>query len=369
VVLRVLSLVLLLLSASGAFAQKPTEWIARYPLSPRHPAVAIGWRALHDALAPEIDLQLRLDGPRLGTAEALELLAGGRHQVGIVPLTSYPESFPYWSLIGELFLIGRDSLAAAAAVTELVMFDCPPCQENLARQKLVFLGTYGTAAYGLIAPWPLTEPLSLKGQVVSTPGSVWDRLVSELGGTPAGDEAIPRSDLVDGRVTALIDIPSALLDPELVKFTLAFTELPLGSYRGASPFTFNRNAWLDLSTAQRRQLFQAAAASIVRMTRAFQLQGENALTAALTLGAAKASGSVMLEDRIRRFATADMQAVVANSEERFGVRISSAFVDRLWSLYDKYATLAGPQKDEAAAIALLQSEIFDRLDANTYGLE
>ena len=74
-------------------------------------------------------------------------------------------------------------------------------------------------------------------------------------------------------------------------------------------------------------------------------------------------------DRIRSFAIADLAAVLATAEPRFGVTDAPAFAERLKELFDKYATLLVPPVDEAAAIALLQGEIFDRLDPETYGLE
>ena len=228
---------MLALSAPAARAQDgPMVWQAQYPLAADHPVVTEGWAPMAAAMQPDLDLQLRLIGPRLGTPAALEALTRGAHQMGLLALSSYPQDFPYWALLGELFLVGGESLAAAAAITELVMLDCPPCQQNMARRKLVFLGTYGATPYVLIAPRPLTESHSLEGQILASPGSFWDRLTQHLGGSVGLPEADPREALLAGRVTALIDIPDALADPQLAKHALAVTKLPLGGYRGAGPF-------------------------------------------------------------------------------------------------------------------------------------
>lgn len=352
-----------------ALAQNPTQWVARYPLSPQHPAVAIGWANMQKALAPQIELELRLQGPRLGTPEALESLARGQHQAGIIPLASYPKDFPYWAMLGEMFMIGHDPLAAAAAITELVMLECEVCLENLARQKLVFLGTYGAGRYGLIAPRPLAKASSFKDQIIATPGSLWDRMAKQLGGKAAGAVSAPRKALALGEVTALIDIPSALLDPNLAGHAIAFTRLPLGGYRGASPLTINRNAWAELDGGQRKRLFRAAAASLVQITAAYQASEEAALAKARQNGATIADGDPLLQDRIRSFADSDLAKVTANAEARFGITDAPEFAMRLKELFDKYATLLAPPLDEAAAISLLQAEIFDRLDPETYGLE
>ncbi len=367
--LILLPLLCLLLWSACARSQDAAVWIARYPLAPAHPVVAIGWTNLQKALAPEIDLELRLHGPRLGTPEALEALARGQHQAGIVPLASYPKAFPYWALLGEMFMVGRDPLAAAAAITELVMLECTLCQENLARQKLVFLGTYGAGEYGLIAPAPLRETRQFAGQVIATPGNLWDRVVARLGATPAGAVQNPRSALAQGEATALIDVPSALRDPHLAGHAIAYTRLPLGGYRGASPLTINRNAWAELTGDQRQRVFAAAAASIVQITAAFRANEAAALAAASRQGVVVADGDQLLKDRIRNFAADDLTGLIATAEQRFGVADAGPFAERLKELFDKYATLLAPPTGEAAAIALLQSEIFDRLDPETYGLE
>lgn len=350
-------------------ARPPIVWQAQYPLSPSHPVVAEGWAPMADALKPGIDLRLRLTGPRLGTREALDALSLGTQQMALIPLASYSAEFPYWSLLGELFLVGSESLAAAAAITELVMRECPVCQENLARRKLVFLGTYAAAPYRLIAPRPLTESNSLAGQIVATPGSLWDRLVQHLGAEAAQPYTNPRAALVAGRVTALIDIADALARPPLAGQAVAVTRLPLGGYRGAGPFMVNRDAWRSLTQQQRRHLFAAAAAGLVRITEAYHSQAAADLAVAAARGVVVADGGLLLADRVRRFAAADQSRVVASAAQRFGITDAPRFLARLKGLYDKYAILLGPDPTRADAIALLSAEIFDRLDPETYGLQ
>jgi len=365
---RTLMLLFALASGSHAAAAEPTVWLAQYPLAPTHPVVAEGWAPMAEAMQPELDLQLRLIGPRLGTDEGLDALSLGTHQMVIVALASHPDEFPYWAMLSELFLVGGESLAAAAAITELMMHDCQACQRNFARRKLVFLGTYGAAPYRLIAPTPLAESHSLEGQIVATPGSMWDRLVLQLGAEAAPADADPRGALVDGRVTALIDIGEALSHPPLAGHAVTVTTLPLGGYRGAGPFMVNRDAWRSLAPEQRKRMFGAAAAGIVRITEAYHRQAEASRTEAEGNGVAVTPGTLMLQDRIRRFAASDQARVVASAEPRFGIGDAEQFLDRLKALYDKYAVLLGLEATREDAIALLTSEIFDRLDPQTYGL-
>lgn len=350
-------------------AAEPAVWQAQYPLMPDHPVVSEGWTVMAQALQPEIDLQLRLGGPRLGTPAALETLSLGTHQIGLIALASHPDDFPYWAMLGELFLASGESLASAAAITELVMRECPPCQQNFRRKNLVFLGTYGAAPYRLIATRPLAAGDGLKGQTVATPGSLWDRLVEHLGAATVPPQTPARTALAEGEATALIDIAAALTLPPLARHKLVVTKLPLGSYRGAGPFMINRDAWSDLTADQRKRLFAAAAEGIVRITATYRRQAAAELLSAEEQGAAIAPSDPQLTDRIRRFAASDQDLVVASAKARFGIADAERFVQRLTALYDKYVALLDPEAAPEDAIRLLTSEIFDRLDPETYGLQ
>ena len=77
----------------------------------------------------------------------------------------------------------------------------------------------------------------------------------------------------------------------------------------------------------------------------------------------------MYKRQIQRFAAEDAEWVVRHAAERFGVRDARPFTDRLRKLHDKYAILLGPDVGQDDAIALLQAEIFDRLNPKVYGLE
>jgi TRAP-type C4-dicarboxylate transport system substrate-binding protein len=347
---------------------KPVVWQAQYPLAPTHPVVTEGWAPMAAALKPAVDLHLRLLGPRLGSSAALEALRSGKHQMGLLALASYPREFPRWAMLTESFLVDGDSLAAVAAVVEMVMLECPACQDSFARQNLVFLGTYAADPYRLIASGPLIGADSLAGQVVATPGSFWDRMVQGLGGSMAAVEANPRAALAAGRATALIDIAAALRDPKLAAHKLAVTTLPLGGYRGGGPFMINREAWSALSPAQRRRAFTAAAAGIVRITDAYRRNADAILSKAASRGVLVAEGTPALQTEIRRFAASDQARVEVSAKARFGVDDAGLFLARLKEIYDKYAVLLPQGSDNAKAIALLTSEIFDRLDAKTYGL-
>jgi ribonuclease HIII len=76
-----------------------------------------------------------------------------------------------------------------------------------------------------------------------------------------------------------------------------------------------------------------------------------------------------LEDAVRRFAASDRARVEVSAKARFGVDDAALFLARLQELYDKYQVLLPKGSQHSDAIALLTSEIFDRLDANTYGLQ
>src|SRR3546814_18971325 len=111
----------------------------------------------------------------------------------------FPEQFPFTGYLTQLALVGEDGLAAAAAMTELLLLHCPPCSDEFLGQNLVFLGTYSAAPYVLMSKQPIGAPPALQGRHIYAPGSLWDRWVADLGAYPVQHRDEPgRSE--EGRV-------------------------------------------------------------------------------------------------------------------------------------------------------------------------
>lgn len=338
-----------------------------------HPIVQRGWRAFLDRLAeeaPSAKLDIFLDGPAPDDARAIENLGRGDYAYGAAALPAFPSRFPYSALLAELGLAGGDDeLAATAAATELMMFECPPCLEAFRQRRVVFLGAYSAARYVLISQGDVASVGAFNGLAVTTPGSAWDRLIGRLGGNVVAGSADANALIDEGKIAAIIATPLKLSAPEVSGFARHVLAAPFGAYRGAAAFLASADHWSGLTPARRRAALRAASDGLVAGVWGYQNMADAALSAAAARGIVIAPAPPNLADAIRSAIADDSRRVAATAKERFGVDDADAFLDRFLLLYDKFAVILADVNDAAAAAAVLRQEIFDRVDINRYGLE
>lgn len=337
-----------------------------------HPLAQSGWRAFVERLAketPPAKLDIFLNGPAPTDAAAIENLGRGDYAFGAAALPAFPNDFPYAALLAELGLAGgEDELAASAAITELLAIDCIACQGAFQTKGLVFLGAYSAARYVMICRTPTAALDAFRGLKVATPGSAWDRLMAGLGAVADGqDEAGAR--FAAGELDALIATPMRLADPAVAGGARHVLAAPFGAYRGGAAFLASAQHWGQLDAGQRRAAMNAAADGLVAAVWGYQNLADAALNAASAGGLSVSDASPTLADAIRRQVQADNGRVAATAFERFGVADGPAFLERFLLLYDKYAALLAGVADAPAAAEILRLEIFDRMDAASYGLE
>lgn len=364
--------------ATGALAAPATaedavrNFRAHLGFGAEHPLAQSGWRAFVERLAketPPAKLDIFLNGPAPTDAAAIENLGRGDYAFGAAALPAFPSDFPYAALLSELGLAGgEDELAASAAITELLAIDCIECQGAFQTKGLVFLGAYSAARYVMICRKPAAALDAFRGLKVATPGSAWDRLMAGLGAVADGqDEAAAR--FAAGELDALIATPMRLADPAVANGARHVLAAPFGAYRGGAAFLASAQHWGQLGAGERRAAMNAAADGLVAAVWGYQNLADAALNAASAGGLSVSDASPTLADAIRRQVQADNSRIAATAFERFGVADGPAFLERFLLLYDKYAALLAGVADAPAAAEILRLEIFDRMDAASYGLE
>ena len=77
--------------------------------------------------------------------------------------------------------------------------------------------------------------------------------------------------------------------------------------------------------------------------------------------------AALLADR-DAFAIADLARITAIARERYGIANPAAIIDHLQALFAEWETKLDPVRDDPEAIkALFRKEIFDHIDAETFG--
>ena len=356
-----------------AGALPAAEIRASVALPPTHPVVAGGWAAFQQAVAANHTASLRfrlfVNGAMVGSDRSLKALSQGEIDMGFLATPDYPDEFPYAAFIASLSMISKDGLAAAAAASELVLLHCAPCRDEYSRHNLAFLGTYSAASYLLMTKDPVGAEKSLKGRRVWSPGSPWDNVLREMAATPTRTERVASEALATGGADSVIAVPIALRQLRLGQQVKAVTLMPLGAYRGASPFTVNRDSWRQLTAAQRSVLLAAAPAGLVGATAAYDEQARAALERAQERGVALVSPSQGLVTLVENVSDRTIRQMVGSAQARMGVSGAAELIEHYRTLYAKYVGQLAEAPNAEAAAAVLRREIFAKLSPAEYALE
>ena len=361
------------IAAGDTLARPATEVRASVALAPTHPVVAGGWEAFQRAVAANkasnLSFRLFVSGAMVGSDRALKALSQGEIDMGFLATPDYPEEFPYAAFIAALSMVSKDGIVAAAAATELVMLRCRPCRDEFTQRNLAFLGTYSAAPYLLMSKEPLSHGYSLSGRRVWSPGTPWDSGLREMAASPTRTEKVPSEALATGAADAVIEVPMALRQPRLAQHVRAVTLLSLGVYRGASPFTVNREFWRKLDPRQRAVLLAAAPVGLVAATAAYDGQAQTALDSAQERGVTLVTPDDKLSALVDEVGPKTMTRLVGSAQAHLGVTGAGELVDSYRELYAKYAALLPRSATFDDAVGVFRREIFAKLDPAAYAVE
>lgn len=342
-------------------------------LAPNHPIVANGMQPFIDSLSEDengIDFKLFSGGSLLGARETLSGVSDGIANMGFVVLSYHPAEFPYGALMSDMAFFGHgDSLANAAAITEVLMLHCAACQEEYKRNGVVYLGSFDTPSYNLLAKRPYNSVADLQGQRIRTTGGAWDRWARHVGAVPVN---VPSSDLFEGLNRGVLDaglLPITDVDGyNLYDVVSHVTTLPLGSFFQNSMATLNQDFWKELSAEQRQAFLQHAATLVIGPTMG-QLRMVNEMEGIFAeKGIEVVPASEELEQNLNNFIAEDRILVIENAENR-GIDNPQHFIDLHEEAILKYQQLFdGIRDDEQAILEVVQREIFNKIDPASYGI-
>ena len=340
--------------------------LVNLPLSAAHPVAASGWRAFVEAAERDglFAFQLFVDGSLLGRDHAMTGLAQGDAQMGYATFAAHPAGLRHRVTLGRLALAGPDPIAGAAAMTEFVMLHCPSCLDSLAKRGVVFLGSHAAGPFHLLSPSPLARADSLEGVRIASPGPPWDTLLRRLQGQPEAVAGSLAAALEGGRVDAVLGPVALIADAALARQVRAVTAMHLGVYRVSSPFSANLAFWRVLGPEERAALLDAAPFGLAAAALAYRAADEKARKAMAEAGTAFSRAHPALVKAAIGFDAGDGTVELRSEGEG-----ANALAARFRGLHDKYISLfAGDDLSVESVAAILQREIFDRLDIETYGL-
>lgn len=365
----ILGLTAALLAALPARAE---TYVASSHLGPATPAGTGGYvlfpEAVREASNGEIDFQAHHGAGPMPPRAHLDGIRDGVAQMGqITPLSS---DLPLQRMLADLAFARRDPLVAAFAVTEMNLTD-PRLLAEWKRNGVIFGGGYAAPAAMLICRDRVKTLDDVKGRKVRAGGGVWDRVVEHLGGVPT---SVPSSDtyaaLATGRIDCTADGAGVLTTARLREVARSVNTAALGLRVSGALWAYDKEFWASLRPDQRRLLFDEMARHIVKTQMIYSRSEVDALAEARRRGVRILKPAEDLQEAIAAFAAADVAAVERIARQTHGIEDPRALIDAFDGLVEKWTTMLRnvSRGDEAALVALMKAEIYDKLDETTYGV-
>jgi TRAP-type transport system periplasmic protein len=267
------------------------------------------------------------------------------------------------NMIFSQSLLGDDVLAAAAAMNETVLLNCPECVEENRRNNAVGFAGYSVAPYALMCRREVRTVQELKGlKVRSSGGGV--SIMNIAGATPvAMNPADATTALERGALDCVLGALAWLHNFGYMDVTRAVLDYPMGI--GGPPYLMyvNRDAWQGMTPEQRRAHIDNAPLLVAVEVMDAQLAYQNEVVAeARKRGIIFHRGgddfaAVMAErDRIQKNENIEVAKTA-------GVKNAGAILDAYLASYEKWKGLMAQIGDDRERyIEALKREIYDKLD-------
>lgn len=342
-------------------------------LGPQHPVVSGGYQPFVDTVGSNeeagLDFNLLLGGSLLGPKATLSGVRDGVADIGFVVMFYHPAEFPHGALFGDLAMRARGPYTTAAAVTELTMLHCAPCQDEFKRNGVVYTGSYSTTPYYIIAKKELTTPEDLKGLRMRTPGGAWDRWATAVGGVPVN---VPASEVYEAISRNIVDVGLLPIGDfksyNLFDVATHATMMSVGTFYSNITMALNPDFWGGLSPEQRRVILDNAALAVVGVADAYVKADVEAEATAREAGVQFVEPSEALVAQMNDFREKDLETVLQLARDRYKVEDPEALIKTFNELLDKYDGLfEGKRDDLPAMLAIVKQEIYDKVDVDSYG--
>lgn len=313
----------------------------------------------------------------LSMAETSDGLRDGLADIGAVMTTYNPSAFPHtnFALEAALSLLPVDGsigskagIAYAAALTELVMLDCPECRKEFSAQGQVFTGGAGTPPYALNCTSPVANLEQMDGARLRVAGAHWSRWTEYVGGSSismSGNEMLEALDqgVLDCLILSLPDVYGFGLGESITDITPG---VPGGVYV-ASFAQINQGTWQELSESEREVMLRASATAAANVSFTYYNAEQDVLKRVTEDGVTVHEADSDLLEKTREFAEQDIGTMVKYYSDRHGVTDGAEILARFRPILDKWVELTMDAGNEKALAELYWSEIYANLDLAGYG--
>lgn len=355
--------------AALADTYQATNWMA-----PSHILNSIAYepfvKEIAEATENRVEFEVYSSGSLVPAPTTLQAIGDGVAQLGIVAASYTPSELPLSGLINDLAFLASDDYAAAFALAEIGVLN-PQMVGEYDRHNAVFLGGYSTPIYNFFCMREITDPASVKGLKIRTAGTAQNEWAAFLGATPV---AVPMTDVYTGLERGSLDC--TLSDPTNLEFGYKFWEivkhvnrLPQGSSLGAT-YVLNKDFWAGLAPEDRRAILDLTGRALVRAQIAYHQGVESALKGAAERGIVISEPDPAMSAKLKEFQDGMLSTIAQRTMDQRGIDDPTPIIEEYLALTEKWSGLLEgvDRSDEDAIAALVNEQIYAKVDENTFGL-
>ena len=309
-------------------------------------------------------------GVLLPARSALSGITNGVAQYGHVTGAYVPADLRYDNVLNDLAFVADDPLAAAIAVTEVKLTN-DLLQKEYKDNKVVFGSSYSMTNYYVICRDEVTTPDALKSKRVRTGSTAQIQWTQYMDAVPV---SAPATEIYTGLQRGNIDC--ALGDASFLTTSFKLQEVAknatlvsVGTHTSGGEF-FGQKFWKERSADERKLLLSELAYAIAELQVEWDKEAKDALEEAKTNGVKLHQPSAELQDAVTKFQADYVKTLAAASMESRKVKDPSPIIDHYLEAEKKWKDLLKnvDRTDKAALAKLIQAELYEGLDYQTYGL-
>ncbi|MCO5063921.1 MAG: C4-dicarboxylate TRAP transporter substrate-binding protein [Rhizobiaceae bacterium] len=327
--------------------------------------------AIRNRTNGEVNLKVYSAGALLPPKGTLQGISDGVVQGAFVSAGYLPSEMPLWNVIGDMGFVHPNDWVLAMAATEFGLMD-PDGSDDWKRNNVVYLGTTSTPIYHFLCGSELKSLSDFAGKRVRAPGGAWSRFVESIGAVPVN---IGSTEMYTAFERGAIDCSTSDVTHITGGATLkdvirSINMLDIGPFFSQGTWVLNKEFWAGLTPDERAIIIDETARGIVRV----QMAAKAAVD--FNLQAAKDTGRTTIVDPSEDLQAAYKKFVdgglggLSEIAAKNNVPNHERALKSLGALMDKWEGLLAnvDKNDEEALVKLVKSEIFDKLDVNSYGI-
>lgn len=324
---------------------------------------------VREATSGNVDFEVFSGGVLLPPRGTLQGIETGVADVANLTAAYIPAEMPIDAVGGDISFIADDQLALAFAKTE-INFTNQQMRAEYEDLGIVFLSSFTVGIYYPICNFNLTSLQDLRGKKVRASSGAHIEFATRFGAVPV---SAPATEIYTGlqRKTldcAFGDAPYLTEQFKLMDVSKSVFQLPLGSNANGG-FYANKSFWQDRSPEERRAILKAMSRKSARAMIEYETTVNEAWEAANAAGVALNAPSDTDSAELAALKEEFIAGLAKSSVEKRGIDDPTALVDEFVASIEKWKGLLAEvdrtNLDEVTA--LLDREIFDKVDVETYG--